>query len=239
MAYDKDKAHEYYIKYRKKGLLKGRGSGKTEKGKGKKGSKKKTSLVGLSTSGLNDAGRMQAALVKEKITSEMNDALSKAKTDAEKEQIRQEYQNKALTEIQKLKSDGQYAQAKKEKASKSAGGSSSKSSKSSGGSASKSSGSSKSGTSTKASSKTTDTGAKTTENATAKKLQESVDKLNSLMTGLSDKIASMTDEQKAETKDILTDIIAELKNQLGVDTANLEKKLKDGLTLSENEKETV
>ena len=104
MAYDKDKAHEYYIKYRKKGLLKGRGSGKTEKSKGKKGSKKKTSLVGLSTSGLNDAGRMQAALVKEKITSEMNDALSKAKTDVEKEQIRQEYQNKALAEIQKLKS---------------------------------------------------------------------------------------------------------------------------------------
>ena len=235
MAYDKDKAHEYYIKYRKKGLLKGRGSGKTEKSKGKKGSKKKTSLVGLSTSGLNDAGRMQAALVKEKITSEMNDALSKAKTDAEKEQIRQEYQNKALAEIQKLKSDGQYAQAKKEKASKSSGGSSSKSSKSSGGSASKSSGSSKGSTSTK----TTDTGAKTTENATAKKLQESVDKLNSLMTGLSDKIASMTDEQKAETKDILTDIIAELKNQLGVDTTNIEKKLKDGLTLSEKEKETV
>ena len=235
MTYDKDKAHEYYIKYRKKGLLKGRGSGKTEKTKGKKGSKKKTSLVGISTSGLNDAGRMQAALVKEKITSEMNDALSKAKTDAEKEQIRQEYQNKALTEIQKLKSDGQYAQAKKEKASKSTGGSS----KSSGGSASKSSGSSKSGTSTKASSKTTDTGAKTTENATAKKLQESVDKLNSLMTGLSDKIAKMTDEQKAETKDILTNIISELKNQLGVDTTNIEKKLKEGLTISEKEKETV
>lgn len=235
MAYDKDKAHEYYIKYRKKGLLKGRGSGKTEKTKGKKGSKKKTSLVGLSTSGLNDAGRMQAALVKEKITDEMNDALSKAKTDAEKEQIRQEYQNKALAEIQKLKSDGQYAQAKKEKASKSTGGSS----KSSGGSASKSSGSSKSGTSTKASSKTTDTGAKTTENATAKKLQESVDKLNTLMDGLTDKIAKMTDEQKAETKDILTDIIAELKNQLGMDTTEIEKKLKEGLTISEKEKETV
>ena len=221
MAYDKDKAHEYYIKYRKKG------------------SKKKTSLVGLSTSGLNDAGRMQAALVKEKITSEMNDALSKAKTDAEKEQIRQEYQNKALTEIQKLKSDGQYAQAKKEKASKSAGGSSSKSSKSSGGSTSKSSGSSsKSGTSNTS----TKTGVKATytdENTNSKKLQESVDKLNSLMTGLSDKIASMTDEQKAETKDILTDIISELKNQLGVDTTNIEKKLKEGLTISEKEKETV
>ena len=52
MAYDPVKAHEYYMKYRKKGLKKGRK-------KGKKAAQ--TSLLGVSVSGLNSDGAIEAA----------------------------------------------------------------------------------------------------------------------------------------------------------------------------------
>lgn len=122
MAYDKEKAHEYYLKYRKKGLKKGR-----KKGRKKTGTS--TSLVGVSTSGLNDNGRIEAGIIKDRIKKEMNAELSKAKTDADKERIRAEYSKKAQAEISKLKSDPQYAKPKATRA-KSAG---SKASRSSGG----------------------------------------------------------------------------------------------------------
>lgn len=131
MAYDPVKAHEYYIKYRKKGLKKGR-----KKGSKKKGSTK--SLVGVSTSGLNADGKIEASLIKEKLKAEMNEKLKSAKTDAEKDEIRREYSKKANEEIQKLKSDAKYAKPKAQKATKQ------KASKSSSKSKSKSSGKSKS-----------------------------------------------------------------------------------------------
>ena len=136
MAYDKQKAHEYYENYTKKGKLKGRGKGSKKKTSKKKG--KTTNLIGLSTSGLNDEGKMEFALMKEKLTGEMNAALKNAKNDGEKDAIRREYQKKALSEVQKLKSSPQYQSAKK-----SSKGSSKSSGSSKGSGSSKSSGSSK------------------------------------------------------------------------------------------------
>ena len=53
-AEKKAAAHEYYVKYRKKGIKKGR----------KKGSKKgsSTGLLGVSTSGLNTDGAVEDAV---------------------------------------------------------------------------------------------------------------------------------------------------------------------------------
>ena len=206
MAYDAAKAHEYYIKYRKKGLKKGR-----KKGSGTKSSTK--SLVGVSTAGLNSDGKIEAALVKEKIKAEMNEALKKATTDAERDQIRREYSKKAVAEMNRLKSDPKYAKpqtVKAPKAPKSSSSRSSGNSKPSG--SSRSSGSSNSGT-------------KTSPAITA--MQKSVDTLTTLMTGLSEKIAKMTDDQKIETKTLISDILSEIQKQMGgtADLTSLKEQL--------------
>lgn len=125
---------EYYQNYKKKGLKKGR------KKSSKKSSTKTVSLLGTSISGVNDEGRMQAALIKEKLKKEMNEALKSAKTDEEKEKIRMEYSRKAIEQINALKSDPQYAKAKTGSSKGSRSGSKSSGSKSSG--SSKSSGNS-------------------------------------------------------------------------------------------------
>lgn len=116
-------AREYYQKYRKKGLKKGR----------KKGTKKpKTvSLIGVGGSGLNDEGRIQAALIKERLKTEMNAALVKETDPAKREAIRVEYSRKAQQQMNALKSDPKYAKPTKEKTTKE------KTAKSSGGKASK------------------------------------------------------------------------------------------------------
>lgn len=126
MAYDAQKAHEYYINYRKKGLKKGR-----KKGTG--ASKATATLLGTSISGLNDEGRIQASLIKEKLKKVMNEALKKAKTDEEREKIRLEYSRKAVQQIAALKADSRYARPKATKSSSGSKGSGG-SSKSSGGS---------------------------------------------------------------------------------------------------------
>lgn len=124
MAYDKEKAHEYYMKYRKKGLLKGRKKGKGKvSSKGKKGSKKsskaktpkikKESLVGLSNSGLNEAGKMEWAAQKKAIQEQMNTELQSATDDAQKSEIRKKYQQMALDKLTEIKGDAQYGDGKK------------------------------------------------------------------------------------------------------------------------------
>jgi len=123
MAYDKEKAHEYYMKYRKKGLLKGRKKGKgkvASKGKksGKKGSKKsskaktpkikKESLLGLSNSGLNEAGKMEWAVQKKDIQDKMNQELQTATSEEQKAEIRKKYQEQALAKLTEIKNDSKY-----------------------------------------------------------------------------------------------------------------------------------
>lgn len=196
MAYDKQAAHEYYENYTKKGKKKGRA-----KGKGKKKSST-TRIVGLTQAGLNDAGKMQFALMKEKLQSEMNSALKGAKTEAEKNAIRMEYQNRALQEISKIKSNPNYA---KPSSSKSSGGKSS-GGKSSGGS-SKSKGSSSSGSS-KSSSGSSSQSAK-------------MDSIKNEISNLTAAVKNMDAAQKERVRTAVNQIIEKIKSMTGVNTDSL------------------
>ena len=192
MAYDPIAAHEYYIKYRKKGLLKGRKKGKkkniTSKKRGRKSSTKKQNLIGLSTGGLNDSGKMQWAMAKESLTTQMNADLAKAKTDQEKQQIRHAYQNKALQELQKIKSDPSAA---KQKAT------SSKSKSSSGSRSSSKSGSSRSSSKKESSS----------SSAQTEKLKTQVQEMSNTINELSQKIETLSQEKKALMTQTLHEVI--------------------------------
>lgn len=192
MAYDKQKAHGYYMQYRKKGLKKGRTKGT---GKKKTGAKvKKTNLLGQTTSGLNDSGRIQAALVKEKMTAEMNAALAKATTQEEKDAIRVEYSQKAQEQIASLKNDPKYAQAKKESAKGSKGSTGKKSS--GGSSSSKSSGGNSS----------TDT----TREEKKKKRKAKIQKIKETVQGLEKALSDLPETQKANTREIIKNLLSHL-----------------------------
>lgn len=201
MAYDPVKAHEYYEKYVKKGLKKGRDKKSTEdtkkKSTKKKGSTKKaakSSLIGFSTSGLNEQGKIEATLLKEKITNEMNAALAKETTAEGKEKIRREYSQKGIDAVNKLKSDSKYAAATKT-STKSSG-----STKSSSGSSSKSS-SSGSG-STKSSSKSSNSSSGTSSNT--------VSEASAVIDTLKKTFENMSDTDKAEMKTKISSLITEL-----------------------------
>ena len=73
MAYDKEKAHEYYINYVKKGLKKGKSKKKTDEEQAASDRK--------STKGLNDAGKAAAKQVKEQISAERKEALSQLQAE--------------------------------------------------------------------------------------------------------------------------------------------------------------
>lgn len=222
MAYDPVKAHEYYMKYKKKGLKKGR-----KKGKGKTASTKQTSLVGLSTGGLNDAGKMNWAMTKKDLQAEMNAELAKATTEEQKAEIRADYQGRALQALQRMKKDPAFAQAKK--ASSKAGSAKAGSSKSGG----KSSGENnkekekkKKGKKPKTSSKKivlssvpkTGTGG-VTSSSTSKALtaeqkaqrQKLYDQANSLIQEATAKLKNMTPQEKAKAKKTLKDAVSKLR----------------------------
>lgn len=191
MAYDKQAAHEYYENYTKKGKKKGRA-----KGKGKKKSST-TRIVGLTQAGLNDAGKMEFALMKEKLQSEMNSALKSAKTEAEKNAIRMEYQNRALQGISKIKSNPNYA---KPSSSKSSG------SKSSGGS-SKSKGSSSSG------------GSKSSSGSSSQSAK--MDSIKNEISNLTAAVKNMDTAQKEKVRTAVNQIIEKIKSMTGVNTDSL------------------
>lgn len=226
MAYDAKKAHDYYVQYRKKGLLKGRKlgtkaegadtsakktkkKGSAKKGK-KKGAAKKTkqeNLVGLSSSGLNDAGKMEAAMAKESLKKEMNEALGKAKTDAEKAQIKKDFQAKALKKIQDIKANSQFATPKKESKAKT----SSKTPKKTKDSPKKSKKSSKKTKASVAQSSTSSA----SSTVTASPTQEITNAMNERLDVLEQRLDSLTTEQKEQVKTELTDVLAQLKKMLG------------------------
>lgn len=191
MAYDKQAAHEYYENYTKKGKKKGRA-----KGKGKKKSST-TRIVGLTQAGLNDAGKMEFALMKEKLQSEMNSALKSAKTEAEENAIRMEYQNRALQEISKIKSNPNYAKPSSSKSS---------SSKSSGGS-SKSKGSSSSG------------GSKSSSGSSSQSAK--MDSIKSEISNLTAAVKNMDAAQKEKVRAAVNQIIEKIKSMTGVNTDSL------------------
>ena len=198
MAYDKQKAHEYYVNYRKKGLKKGR-----KKGKGKKKGST-SSILGTSVAGLNAEGRIEASLIKEKFKKEMNEKLKGAKTDAEREQIRRDYSLKAIAEIEKLKSNTKFAKPKAAKAAKTPKAAKTTSSRGSSGSRSSSKSSGSSGSS-KSSSGTAD--------KTSATIEKSINTLSNLLSNVTEKVAKMTEEQKTETKTLLQDIVVELQRK--------------------------
>jgi hypothetical protein len=215
MAYDKAKAHDYYEKYTKKGLKKGRKKGK----KKAKSTKIKTqSLIGVSSGGLNSDGAIEAALVKDRIKKEMNEALKSAKTDAERDDIKRAYSKKANAEIEKLKHDPKFAKVtkkkeKKQKAPKSPKSSSSKGSSSKGssskGSSSKST-SAKSSTSAKASTSAVKAEQAKTEEQPKTESERTLDTIKDLQA----KLDTMTEEQKELAKELISSLIDEYKKKL-------------------------
>ena len=228
MAYDPIKAHEYYMKYRKKGLLKGRkkGKAKTSKKSSKKTSTKKQSLLGLSTAGLNDTGKMQWAMAKDNLTKQMNTALAKATTDEEKQKIRSDYQNKALAELQKIKADPSMAQAKKASTKGSAGKSSSKGSS---GGTSKSTNTAKSATKGKVSSSNgkilrsyapksggSSSGSKQTGLTEEQKQirEQMVQSANEMVSSIRERMRDMSTSERAEAKKTLRTIADELRKRI-------------------------
>ena len=213
MAYDPVKAHEYYEKYKKKGLKKGRKKGKKKAAKGKQ-----TNLVGLSNSGLNDTGKMQWAMAKEKLKTEMNAALAKAKTPEEKDKIRAEYQNKALEQLKQMKSNSSLTQAKKQKAAKSSSkGSSSKGSSSKGNSSgSRASGSGSAKTSSSSAVKTTTQTAQTATPtaATNATVTQTLQKIQDTISQIQEKLENLPEEKKAEIKQTIQVQIDAIKERL-------------------------
>lgn len=190
MAYDPVKAHEYYEKYKKKGLKKGRKKGTKKAKKGKQ-----TNLVGLSTGGLNDEGKMQWAMAKEKLKSEMNAALAKAKTPEEKDKIRAEYQNKAMAQLKSMKGNASYAQAKKASAKAST----------SKGSAKSSSGSSGSSKSSGSSSKSSESSSSTTQ---------MINRIKDSISQLQNRLNSLSPEQKEQVKETIQVQIDSIREKL-------------------------
>ena len=210
MAYDAAKAHEYYEKYRKKGLKKGRKKGT----KAKKGTGTKQSLVGLSSSGLNDEGRVEAGIIKDRYKKAMNEALSKAKTPEEKERIRAEYSKKAQAEINALKNDSKYAKSKETKAKASSGASKAKASSGKASSGKKSA--EKSSASSASSNKSS---------ASAKVDKKTIDTLKKQMETLRGLMATASDEQKKKLVKAMTNLLTTLKSMKGV-TEKEEKQYK-------------
>lgn len=180
MAYDAQKAHEYYEKYRKKGLKKGR------KAKGTT-----TSLVGITTGGLNDAGKMQAAILKDQIKQEMNEALAKESDPLKREAIRQKYQQKALEAVSKLKSDPKYATPKKEKAQKAP-----KAAKASGKA-------NKSGNESEGKGKSEGKAERSSQKKASRNTGQAVQQARQLMNDLRSRILSMTPEQKMKSRELI------------------------------------
>ena len=205
MAYDPVKAHEYYVKYRKKGLKKGRkkGSSKTKTGS--------TAFLGVSSQGFNDEGRIQAALIKEKLKKEMNEALKKATTDEEKEKIRVEYSRKAAKQLAALRSDPKYAKPKAAK--QTTGNSKSSSSKSSNKSSNSSSGakSSASGQKTEATTSTKKAPEVITPAALNEVTPETVTKIGEFAEKLKSMAKHLTPEQKASVQKTVQSLIDKLK----------------------------
>lgn len=215
MAYDKAKAHDYYEKYTKKGLKKGRKKGK----KKAKSTKIKTqSLIGVSSGGLNSDGAIEAALVKDRIKKEMNEALKSAKTDAERDDIKRAYSKKANAEIEKLKHDPKFAKVtkKKEKKQKALKSPKSSSSKGSSSKASSSKGSSSKSTSAKSSNsaKASTSAVKAEQAKTEEQPKTESERTLDTIKDLQAKLDTMTEEQKELAKELISSLIDEYKKKL-------------------------
>lgn len=190
--YDPVKAHEYYLKHRK---LKGR--------------KKKTS-----TADLSEAGKIAAKEVKEQLQAELKAALKKVKrgNTAERQRLRELYNAKYEAELDEIRKDPSMIKApkqKKEKQPKQAKQKAPKAAKSS----SKSSGTSKKSTGT-TKAVTTTAQATTTTTPVEETPKTESEKILDTVNQLKDKLDLLTDEQKAQAKELITTLIEQYKKKL-------------------------
>lgn len=199
--YDPQKAHEYYMKHRQ---LKGR--------------KKKTSIADLS-----DAGKIAAKEVKEQLQAELKAALKKVKrgNTAERKRLRELFQQKYEAELDEIRKDPSMLKApkeKKEKQPKQAKQKAPKAAKSTSKSSSKSSGKTKAATTTAKAqpAATTTTPAEETPKTESEKILDIVNQLK-------EKLDLLTDEQKAQAKELIITLIEQYKKKLLA-----EKGLSDG-----------
>lgn len=202
--YDPVKAHEYYMKHRQ---LKGR--------------KKKTSIADLS-----EAGKIAAKEVKEQLQAELKAALKKVKrgNTAERKRLRELYAAKYEAELEEIRKDSSMLKAPKQKKEKAPKQAKQKAAKASSGtkSSSKSSGTSKATkTATQATTQaepatTTSTPAEETPTTESEKILNTVNQLK-------EKLDLLSDEQKAQAKELITSLIEQYKKKLLA-----EKGLSDG-----------
>ena len=193
--YDPAKAHEYYMKHRK---LKGR--------------KKRTS-----TADLSEAGKIAAKEVKEQLQAELKAALKKVKkgNTAERKRLRELYNAKYEAELDEIRKDPTMLKAPKQKKERQP-----KAAKSSGGSKGSSKSSSKSNSKSSGSSKASKSKAET---KVEEKPKTESEKILDAVNQIKEKLAIMTDEQKAQAKILIESLIEQYKKKLLA-----EKGLSDG-----------
>ncbi len=204
--YDPVKAHEYYLKHRQ---LKGR--------------KKKTS-----TADLSETGKIAAKEVKEQLQAELKAALKKVKkgNTAERKRLRELYNAKYEAELDEIRKDPSMLKAQKQKKEKQPRQAKQKAAKATKAAKSTSKSSSGSTKSTKAASTTTQ--ATTQPEATTTTPVEETPKTESekildIVNQLKEKLDLLTDEQKAQAKELIITLIEQYKKKLLA-----EKGLSDG-----------
>ena len=164
-----------------------------------KGRKKKTSIADLS-----DAGKIAAKEVKEQLQAELKAALKKVKrgNTAERKRLRELYNAKYEAELDEIRKDASMVKAPKKKKEKQP-----KAAKSSGGSKGSSKSNSKSSGSSKASKSKAETKAEETPKTESEKILDAVNQIK-------EKLAIMTDEQKAQAKILIESLIEQYKKKL-------------------------
>lgn len=200
--YDPVKAHEYYMKHRQ---LKGR--------------KKRTS-----TADLSEAGKIAAKEVKEQLQAELKAALKKVKkgNTAERKRLRELYQQKYEAELDEIRKDPTMLKAPKQKKEKQPKQAKQKAAKAPKAAKSTSKSSSKSSGTKKATAKitTTQTATQTEpETTTQEEPKEESAKILDAVNQLKDKLELMTDEQKAQAKELISKLIDEYKKKLLADNS--------------------
>lgn len=173
-----------------------------------KGRKKKTS-----TADLSEAGKIAAKEVKEQLQAELKAALKKVKrgNTAERKRLRELYNAKYEAELEEIRKDASMVKAPKQKKEKQP-----KAAKSSGGSKGSSKSNSKSSGSSKASKRKAETKVEEKPKTESEKILDAVNQIK-------EKLAIMTDEQKAQAKILIESLIEQYKKKLLA-----EKGLSDG-----------
>lgn len=151
-----------------------------------------------STADLNDTGKVAAEEVKERLQAELKAALKKVKkgnTEARKK-LRELYKQKYLDELEEIRKDNTMVKPPKEKKQKKAKAASSKGSK----------GSSKGSSGSKSQ--------KSEKQETKEKPKTEEEKILDIVKQLKEKLSVMSDEQKAQAKELIKSLIEKYKKMV-------------------------